>query len=245
MKVSSSSSSIAPPKYRSARKDIAALGFYYKDRLADFFFLPFFIWRFLWSDSLWSSRLTAMGKYQKKKKVACSRNVETIPYNYFVYIVHAGLCLCVGCFTTIRSGRRNEALRIYKLKGSVLPTFPLAGQGHEILDCWPPFSLVMMSLRVQMFSTDDFRYPLHDVHPQVGSQLLSIFFFFRNWKKSWNRNNSQCGPRSPEESTGGKWKRKKMNLLDMEQVKRKTPTCAHVGSKNNRKVPPPPHLVCI
>ena len=36
----------------------------------------------------------------------------------------------------------------------------------------------MMSLRVQMFSTDDFRYPLHDVHPQVGSQLLSIFFFF-------------------------------------------------------------------
>ena len=30
-----------------------------------------------------------MGKYQKKKKVACSRNVETIPYNYFVYIVHA------------------------------------------------------------------------------------------------------------------------------------------------------------
>ena len=197
------------------------------------------IWQFM------KFPLNCHGKIPEEKKSSLQSKCRNDSVQLLCIYSTRCLCLCVGCFTTIRSGRRNEALRIYKLKGSVLPTFPLAGQGHEILDCWPPFSLVMMSLRVQMFSTDDFRYPLHDVHPQVGSQLLSIFFFFRNWKKSWNRNNSQCGPRSPEESTGGKWKRKKMNLLDMEQVKRKTPTCAHVGSKNNRKVPPPPHLVCI
>ena len=129
------------------------------------------IWQFM------KFPLNCHGKIPEKKSSLQSKCRNDSVQLLCIYSTRC-LCLCVGCFTTIRSGRRNEALRIYKLKGSVLPTFPLAGQGHEILDCWPPFSLVMMSLRVQMFSTDDFRYPLHDVHPQVGSQLLSIFFFF-------------------------------------------------------------------
>ena len=40
------------------------------------------IWQFM------KFPLNCHGKIPEKK-VACSRNVETIPYNYFVYIVHA------------------------------------------------------------------------------------------------------------------------------------------------------------